>query len=83
MIPLDEIHAVLVYAGFQILESSVIQAASGAKQDFAALWKLSEIFAKLMEGINVLYSRLAESMLGGAIGHVAVIAAKRTTKILE
>lgn len=74
MLPLDEIHAALANTGFQVLESSVIQAASGAKQEFAALWKLAEILTKLMGGENVLYSHWAENMLGGAIGHIAVIA---------
>ena len=76
MLPIDEIHAALAHAGFQVLESSVIQAASGAKQEFGALWKLAEIFAKLTGSQNALYSDWVESMIGGAVGHIALVAAQ-------
>lgn len=76
MLPLEAVHAALENAGFQVVESSVIQAASGAKQEFAALWKLAEILARLSGARNALYSSWAENMLGGAIGHIALIAAR-------
>lgn len=76
MLPFEEVHAALEKAGFQVVESSVVQAASGAKQEFAALWKIADGFAKLTGKGNALYSPSAERALGGCIGHIALIAAQ-------
>lgn len=76
MLPLEEVHAALEKAGFQVVESSIIQAASGAKQEFAVLWKLADVLAKLTGKGNALYSPRVERGLGRYIGHIALIAAQ-------
>lgn len=68
-------------SGFSVLESQVLQLASGVKQEFPFVWKLFSLFSRAIGRESIFYSRFFENRLAGYFGHIAVIVAQKNCKL--
>lgn len=70
-------------SGFSVIESQVMQLASGVKQEFPLVWRAFSVLSRVVGRDNILGGRLVENLFAGYMGHIAVVVAKRTSKFLK